>query len=79
MVSAAVLLPGTVDVWIDEEGHTYLTDSGVPPAPDARRVEPGDLALQWGRVKLARFILTKHRHKLLGKLAREYRKLYRSG
>jgi hypothetical protein len=39
---------------------------------------PNDLALQWGRVKLARFILTKHRHKLLGKLAREYRKLYRS-
>jgi tetratricopeptide (TPR) repeat protein len=48
MVSAALLLPATVDVWIDEEGHTYLTDSEVPPAPDAKRVEPGDLALQWG-------------------------------
>lgn len=40
---------------------------------------PNDLALLWGRLKLAGHILTKHRHKLLAKLLTEYRKLYRSG
>ena len=48
LLLGALLLPGTVDVWIDEDGHTYITDEGVPPAPGARRVDPAELALQWG-------------------------------
>ena len=38
---------------------------------------PSALALQRGRARLAAGILTKHRHRLVGKLAQEYRKLYR--
>ena len=48
MFMAALLLPGTVEVWVDEEGHTYLTDGGVPPSATARRVAPAELRLQWG-------------------------------
>ena len=44
---AAVLLPGTLSVWIDEEGHTYLTDGSGPPASGARLMDPEDLSLAW--------------------------------
>ncbi len=44
----AALLPGTVSIWMDERGHTYLTDREIAPAPDSRLLSPGDLAVEWG-------------------------------
>jgi hypothetical protein len=44
----AVLLPGTVSVWMDEDGHTYLVGGASPPTPGAVRVPDQDLALSWG-------------------------------
>ena len=50
-VLCGLLLPGRVSVWIDERGHTYLTDRDSAPAADARLLSPGDLAVEWeGRV-----------------------------
>ncbi len=45
------LLPDTVSVWVDEAGHTYLTDREAPPAPGAERLPPDALGRGWaGRV-----------------------------
>lgn len=44
----AALLQGTVQVWMDGQGHTYLTDAPEPPAPDARLLSPDELSVQWG-------------------------------
>jgi tetratricopeptide (TPR) repeat protein len=48
LLAFAVLLPDTVAVWMDAEGHTYLTDREEAPAPGATRLEPADLSLGWG-------------------------------
>jgi hypothetical protein len=47
LAAAAALLPGTLSVWIDEEGHTYLTDGSAPPSAGARRMDPEELSLAW--------------------------------
>jgi hypothetical protein len=44
---AALLLPGVVTVWIDEDGHTYLTNREEAPAPGAVEIGPDELMLEW--------------------------------
>jgi tetratricopeptide (TPR) repeat protein len=46
-VVAACLLPGVVTVWIDEDGHTYLTNREEAPAPGAVELGPDELVLEW--------------------------------
>ena len=46
MLVVAALLPSEVAVWVDREGHTWLTDRELP-APGAERVSPENLAIQW--------------------------------
>ena len=48
LVGLALILPGRVSVWVDESGHTWLTDGTRQPPPNATRVSPADLSLQWG-------------------------------
>jgi len=42
----AALLPSEVAIWVDREGHTWLTDREAP-APFAERVSPEELAIRW--------------------------------
>jgi len=52
LLATAALLPGAVAVWIDEKGHTYVTDRAGPPTPGARRLRPSELSLGWaGRAR----------------------------
>jgi len=44
----AVLLPGKVSIWIDEDGHTLLTNRSMAPGEGMIRLAPGDLSLAWG-------------------------------
>lgn len=47
----AALLPQEVRVWVDAEGRMHLTDRPQGPAPEARLVDPSELAREWaGRV-----------------------------
>jgi tetratricopeptide (TPR) repeat protein len=46
---AAVLLPSDVAVWVDGEGHTWLTDREESPSESAQRVTPEELAIRWDR------------------------------
>jgi hypothetical protein len=47
VVLAALLLPGTVAVWVDPEGRTWLTDGTRPAAPAAVEVTPEELTLRF--------------------------------
>jgi hypothetical protein len=40
-------LPGKVGVWVDGKGQAVLSNSESPPTPDAREVDPADLATRW--------------------------------
>jgi hypothetical protein len=44
---AALLLPGTVAVFVDPEGRTWLTDGSRPAAPAAVEVTPEELTLRF--------------------------------
>ena len=46
---AAVLLPSEVSIWVDGEGHTWLTDREESPSASAQRVTPEELAIRWDR------------------------------
>ncbi|MCH6562910.1 MAG: hypothetical protein IH800_10915 [Myxococcales bacterium] len=51
LLALMALLPGTVSVWMDEAGHTYLTDGERAPVAGATRLQPSQLSLGWqGRV-----------------------------
>ena len=47
----AALLPSEVAIWVDREGHTWLSDR-ESPAPGAERVTPEDLAIRWENRRL---------------------------
>jgi hypothetical protein len=44
----ALLLPGVVSVWVDDQGRTWLTNQDGAPAEGAYQVPPEELALTWG-------------------------------
>ena len=48
LLLALLLLPGKVSIWIDDSGHTYLTDRLGSPNEGAIELEPGDLSVAWG-------------------------------
>ncbi len=48
LLGVALVLPGRVSMWVDDDGRTWLTDAEQPPAPSARRVSPRELSLEWG-------------------------------
>jgi len=43
----ALLLPSDVSLWIDPDGHTWLTDREDKPAAAAERVSPEELSVRW--------------------------------
>jgi tetratricopeptide (TPR) repeat protein len=47
VVFVAVLLPSEVGVWVDEAGHTWLTDRDSAPSANAERVTPEEIAIRW--------------------------------
>lgn len=47
MGTAALLLPGTLQVWVDESGHTYLTNAAEPPTRSAVRWSPDQVMAVW--------------------------------
>ena len=46
-IATAVILPSEVSVWMDGEGHTWLTDQDAQPSANAQRVTPDELSLRW--------------------------------
>jgi tetratricopeptide (TPR) repeat protein len=46
-VCLAVLLPSEVSVWVDRDGHTWLSDKGDKPSAAAERIAPDELLLRW--------------------------------
>jgi hypothetical protein len=46
----AIILPSEVSVWVDGDGHTWLTDSDASPSAGAERVTPEELAIRWDGV-----------------------------
>ncbi len=48
LLGVALVLPGRVSMWVDDDGRTWLTDAEQPPDPSARRVSPRELSLEWG-------------------------------
>ena len=47
LAGLAILLPQTLSVWIDEAGHTYLTDREEAPSPGARRIPVEERPRSW--------------------------------
>jgi tetratricopeptide repeat protein len=43
----AVILPDEVSIWVDGQGHTWLSDQERGPSANAERVTPEELALRW--------------------------------
>lgn len=51
LILVVLLMPGKVSIWIDEEGHTLLTNRSLAPREGMIRLAPADLSLAWrGRV-----------------------------
>ena len=48
----ALLLPSEVAVWVDPQGHTWLTDRAEAAGPDAVQVTPEELEIRWDHKRL---------------------------
>ncbi|MFQ5697957.1 MAG: hypothetical protein ACE5IL_06685 [Myxococcota bacterium] len=44
---AILLIPGVVRVWVDDQGHTWLSDREAAPSPEARPLAPEALSGAW--------------------------------